>query len=115
MKHFASILAFTVMLCVACSNEAVETNQIVKKKALGDSSTITIDIFAKKACKATEPTIELVRDIIDQMDVPSELNIMLLKSHSRAIEFKVIGSPTIRVNGVDIDPSADQIRKYGLT
>ncbi|MDB4285562.1 hypothetical protein N9903_01505 [bacterium] len=115
MKHFAVIVAFSVMYIVACSNEAVETNQNVKEKIAGDSATITIDIFAKKACGATVPTIELVKDIIDRMDVTSKLNIMLVNSHSRAVELKVIGSPTIRVNGVDIDPTAVGIQKYGIT
>ena len=115
MKRFAVIAAFSVMYIVACSNEAVETSQNVKEKIAGDSGTITIDIYAKKACGATEPTIELVRDIIDRMDVSSKLNIMHVDSHSRAIELKVIGSPTIRVNGVDIDPAAIGIQKYGIT
>jgi hypothetical protein len=69
----------------------------------------------KKACGATEPTIELVKDVIDQMEVTSELNIIMLKSHSQANEVKVIGVPTIRINGFDIDPAADQIQKYGIT
>ena len=109
------IAAIIVTSFVACSNESVETHQKVTEKTTGDSAAITVDIYAKKACGATEPTIQLVRDILDHMDVSSELNIVLLKSHSRANELKVIGSPTIRVNDVDIDPAADQVRKYGLT
>jgi len=115
MKYFAVIVAFSVMFVVACSNEVVETNKNAKEKIAGDSATITIDIFAKKACGATEPTIELVKGIIDRMDVPIKLNVMIVNSHSRAIELKVIGSPTIRVNGVDIDPAAVGIQKYGIT
>ena len=115
MKYYATILAFTVMVTFACSNETVETNQNVKVKRAGDSAVISIDVYVKKACGATEPTISLVKDLIDKMNVSSNLNIMMLKSQSQAIDLKVIGVPTIRVNGVDIDPSADQIRKYGLT
>jgi hypothetical protein len=111
----AVIAAIIVTSFVACSNDTAKTDQKVTEKRTGDSAAITVDIFVKKACRATEPAIQLVRDILDNMDVSSELNIVLLKSHSRANELKVIGSPTIRVNGVDIDPAADQIRKYGLT
>ena len=115
MKHSAIILAFTLMITIACSNEAVETNQNTKEKKVGDSVTITIDLYVKKACGATEPTIALVKDLVDQMNMPSELNIIMLKSHRQAIERKIPGVPTIRVNGIDIDPAADQIQKYGIT
>ena len=62
MKHSAIILAFTFMVAIACSNEAVETNQNTKEKRAGDSATITIDLYVKKACGATEPTIALVEE-----------------------------------------------------
>ena len=114
-KRHAIITAFSLMLIVACHNEKVETNQKVQERVAGDSQMIKIDIYAKKACKATEPTIDLVKNILEQMNISSELNIMFLKSHSRAIELKVTGSPTIRVNGIDIDPSSDQTQRYGLT
>ena len=115
MKHSAIILAFALMVTIACSNEAIETDQDTKEKRAGDSATIAIDLYVKKACGATEPTIAMVEGIVDQMDMPSELDIIMLKSHRRAIELKIPGVPTIRVNGVDIDPAADQIQKYGIT
>jgi hypothetical protein len=115
MKHSAIILVLTVMGIIACSNDPVETNESVRKKRAVDAEKIKIDIFAKKACGATEPTIAQVKELIDQMDVSSELNIIMLKSHRQAIELKIPGVPTIRVNGVDIDPAADQIQKYGIT
>ena len=115
MKHSAITLAFTLMVTIACSNEAVERNHNAKEKRAGDSATITIDLYAKKACGATEPTIAQVKELVDQMDVSRELNIIMLKSHRQAIELKIPGVPTIRVDGVDIDPAADQIHKYGIT
>ena len=115
MKHSAITLAFTLMVTIACSNEAVERNHNAKEKRAGDSATITIDLYAKKACGATEPTIAQVKELVDQMDMSSQLNIIMLKSHRQAIEFKIPGVPTIRVNGIDIDPAADQIQKYGIT
>lgn len=104
-----------MMVTAACSVDKEKEAQSLQEKIDGETATVKIDIFAKKACNATEPTIQLVKDTIRETGVSSELNIMLLKSHSRAIDLKVIGSPTIRVNGADIDPAASQIRKYGLT
>ena len=115
MKHSAIILVLTLITIIACSNDAVETNQRISKTRAVDSETIKIDIYAKKACGATEPTIAQVKELVEQMDLSSELKIIMLKSHRQAIELKIPGVPTIRVNGVDIDPAADQIQKYGIT
>jgi len=114
-KCFALFQIFFVAYITACSNGSIETSQNNRKELPVDSAAIKIDLYAKEACGATKPTIELVKDVIGQMDVTSELNIVMLKSNSEANEHKVIGVPTIRVNGIDIDPTANQIQKYGIT
>lgn len=114
-KYLATFQLFIVALIVACSNDTVETNQNNKKELSADKATITIDLYAKKACGATEPTIELVKDIIGHMEGTSKLNIIMLENASQANDLKIIGVPTIRVNGNDIDSTADQIQQYGIT
>ena len=114
-KCFALFQVFFIAFITACSNGPIEKSQDNRKELPADSAAITIDLYAKEACGATKPTIELVKDVIDQMEVTSELNIVMLKSNSEANEHKVIGVPTIRVNGIDIDPIANQIHKYGIT
>jgi ABC-type enterochelin transport system substrate-binding protein len=114
-KYLATFQIFIVALIVACSNDTVETNQNNKKELSASKATVTIDLYAKKACGATEPTIALVKDVIAQLEVTSKLNIMMLENASQANELKIIGVPTVRVNGNDIDPAADQIQKYGIT
>jgi len=114
-KYIAVCHALVVMLLVACSNETIETNRTNKKKSSVDTANITIDLYVKKSCGATTPTIELVNNIISQMEADTQLNILTLNSNSEAAELKIIGVPTIRVNGIDIDPTANQIQKYGIT
>jgi len=115
MKHSAIVLALTCIVIIACSNDASETSQSVSEKRSVGGEKINIEIFAKKACGATEPTIAQVNELVERMDISSELNVTMLKSHRQAIELKIPGVPTIRVNGVDIDPAVNQIQKYGIT
>jgi hypothetical protein len=49
------------------------------------------------------------------MKVPNDLKVTYVNSHGRARELKVIGSPTVRVNGVDIEPGAVAKQNYGIT
>ena len=46
---------------------------------------------------------------------PNDLKVTYVNSHDRARELKVIGSPTVRVNGVDIEPGAVAKKNYGIT
>ena len=39
----------------------------------------------------------------------------LIADHDQAQHERFLGSPTIRVDGVDVDPTADRRRDYGLT
>lgn len=114
-KCFVLIPVFIAVFITACSSGNVEKSQEEKKDLDLDSAAITIDIYVKKACGATKPTIELVKNVVDQMEVTGELNIVMLASNSEANEHKVIGVPTVRVNGIDMDPRGDQVQKYGIT
>jgi hypothetical protein len=102
------------MIVVACSNKPEESRLPTIKKMVGRNTEVKIDIYAKKACENTTPTIEMVKSIVEEMKISYRLNIIFLASHSRANELKIIGSPTVRVNGIDIDPKANQVKKYGV-
>ena len=94
------------LLVVACTSGTEEKAQSTK---------VMVEVFAKEACGATVPTIELVKSTLAGMKVLHDLKIIYVNSHDLARELKVIGSPTVRVNGVDIEPGAAAKQKYGIT
>lgn len=43
-----------------------------------------------------------------------EYEVVLVQSDEEAIENKFWASPTVKVNGVDIDPMAKEVKRFGL-
>ena len=102
------------VLVAACTSGTEEKAQSTKAVVEG-SSLANVEVFVKKACGATVPTIELVKSTLEEMKVSHDLRVIYVNNHDRARELKVIGSPTVRVNGVDIEPGAEAKQNYGIT
>lgn len=102
------------VLVAACTSGTEEKAQSTKVVVEG-SSLAEVEVFVKKACSATVPTIELVKSTLEGIGISYDLKVIYVNSHDRARELKVIGSPTVRVNGVDIEPGAAAKQKYGIT
>ena len=108
-----AVLAAGVLVaaCTSGTEEKAKSTEV----AVEDHSLVKVEVFAKKACGATVPTIELVKSTLEGMKVPHDLKIIYVNSHDLARELKVIGSPTVRVNGVDIEPGTAAKQNYGIT
>ena len=116
MKRGICVIAVLAagMLVAAC-NSGTEEKALSTKGAVADSGLVKVEVFAKEACGATVPTIELVKSTLEEMKVPNDLKVIYVNTPARARELKVIGSPTVRVNGVDIEPGALAKQNYGIS
>ena len=66
---------------------------------------VDVTVFHTEGCAATPPTIDLIKDVAQEMDIPIHLSKVLIQSPEQASELKFLGSPTVQVNGLDIDPA----------
>lgn len=73
-----------------------------------------IDILYFGGCPNHKPAIELVEDTTRDLGVDFELVEVEVRSAEDAIRHRFLGSPSIRVNGVDIEPAARQRSDFGL-
>ena len=74
-----------------------------------------VNTLYTNGCEATPPTIELVRAIATEMGIHARVKTVLVESPEQAIQLRFLGSPTVQVNGLDIDPSARTSSSYGFT
>lgn len=51
---------------------------------------------------------------MDELGIDQPVEVVNIQSEEQAIERKFIGSPTIRVNGLDVDKAARGATDYGL-
>lgn len=74
-----------------------------------------IKVVSLEQCAATQPTIELVKEVARETGADISLEHIIVKTREEAQAHRHIGSPTILINGLDIDPGARNIQQFGLT
>jgi hypothetical protein len=55
-------------------------------------------------CPSHERALELVRDALAAEGVDADVEVIRIETEEEAERHRFIGSPTIRINGVEVDP-----------
>jgi hypothetical protein len=74
-----------------------------------------IEVLYFDGCPNHAPTVERVKQMAVALGVQEKVEEIEVTSLDQAQQLHFLGSPTVRVNGVDIDPSARQRTNYGLS
>lgn len=67
----------------------------------------TVEILAFDGCPNRDRAIALVEAIVADADVDAKVRVIAVPDAEAAQRTRFLGSPTIRVNGRDIEPGAD--------
>ena len=78
-------------------------------------SPIRIEVLYFEDCPNHLPTVERINSVLREEGCCSaEMREVLVPDVSTAKRVKFLGSPTVRVNGIDIEPAAEHRRDFGL-
>jgi hypothetical protein len=75
---------------------------------------IDVAVLFTDGCANTPPTVALVEEVARKLDIQIRLRRVRIESVEQAEERKFLGSPTVLVNGLDIDPAARSCTSYGF-
>lgn len=73
-----------------------------------------IDLLYFDGCPTHELTRQIIAEVLAATGVPADVRVINVTSEAQARELNFIGSPTVRIDGGDVDPSADGAQQYGL-
>jgi hypothetical protein len=73
-----------------------------------------IEVLYFEDCPNHQPTLERVNAVLREEGCRADVREVLVPDVSTAERVKFLGSPTVRVNGIDIEPSARDRRDFGL-
>ena len=73
-----------------------------------------IEVLYFKDCPNYLPAMDRLRTILDQERLRAEVSEIEVKDASAAKALKFFGSPTIRINGLDIDPDSRTVTETAL-
>jgi hypothetical protein len=75
---------------------------------------LDICVYHTEGCANTLPAIQRIRDIARDAGIEIELRQVQVADDAQAEEFRFLGSPTVQVNGLDIDPTVRTSTTFGL-
>ena len=76
------------------------------------SRDVIVELLYFEGCPSYERLLPLVRRLADEAD--AELRVRAVETLDAAEEERFLGSPTLRVDGVDVEPGAEARDDFGL-
>ena len=73
-----------------------------------------IEILYFEDCPHHAATLALTKAVAAECGLDAEIREIPVSSGAEAVRVKFLGSPTVRVNGVDIEPDARELTEFAL-
>ena len=74
---------------------------------------VQVSFLYYEECPSYDLALERLREVMTEEGTPGELEVIKVETEDQARQLRFVGSPTIRVDGQDIDPPSDP--RYALT
>ncbi|MFL5926565.1 MAG: hypothetical protein ACJ77E_06485 [Gaiellaceae bacterium] len=74
-----------------------------------------VEVLTFEGCPHAEPALELVRRVLAETGIAATVRRVDVPDADTAMVQRFLGSPTIRVNGRDIEPGTHERDQYALS
>ncbi len=102
-----SLLIMIFLLLVTGNGIATEDKNL--------NNTVQVQVVSMKGCVNTPLTIKLLHDVAKSLELHIDFSHVTVKTIDEAVRYRHLGSPTVQINGLDIDPTARELDQFGLT
>jgi len=75
---------------------------------------IEIECLFAPGCSSRDDTVALVEKVVGEQGLTAAIREIVIVSPEEAIKFRFLGSPSLRVNGRDIEPGANERSDFGM-
>ena len=72
--------------------------------ATESNGSVRIEVLAREDCPNRGMALVVVERVVDEIGIAVEIEVVEVESDSDAEEYRVLGSPTVLVDGRDVDP-----------
>ena len=73
-----------------------------------------IEVLHTKGCQGYHRALDELEDALAECDFEPIYTMRVVRTAQEAQEFKFFGSPTVRIDGKDIDPKAEHMTYFGI-
>jgi len=74
-----------------------------------------IEVLYFSGCPNHEPTVDLAREVIGELGLEAAIREVPVETAEAAEKHRFVGSPSVRVNGRDIEPAAREQTEFALS
>ena len=74
-----------------------------------------VEILYFAGCPNHEPARALVERLATQLRITPKIELVEVADPEAAVALRFLGSPTVRVNGRDVEPGADERRDFAFS
>ena len=75
---------------------------------------IDVRVLHISGCENAAATVSLVSEVSDNMGLVADLQVIEVRDQEQAETLQFLGSPTVQINGQDIDPAVRGKSTYGF-
>ena len=73
-----------------------------------------IEILYFEGCPNHEPALQRVQELLKEEGLSAEISQIQVSDQATARKIGFLGSPSVRVNGLDVEPTARTTHEYGM-
>lgn len=75
---------------------------------------MSVEILYFDGCPNHDALLPHLRELLHRAGIPAEIELRRVPDQAAADRERFLGSPTVRVDGRDVEPGADQRTDFGL-
>lgn len=73
-----------------------------------------VELLYFDGCPSSERFLPRLRELMAEAGIGDDVQMRRIESPEAAVAERFLGSPTVRVDGIDIEPGAETRRDFGL-
>ncbi len=78
------------------------------------SATTKIEILVAPGCASRQQTEDLVAELLTRNSIKAKTEVIMVSDAEQAAAIRFLGSPSVRINGIDVEPEARERKEYGM-
>ena len=75
---------------------------------------LKVQLLHTESCHSCQEALVGIKEALKELGLSAELEVILMDSPEKARDYKFLGSPTIKINGLDLEPELEAIGNFGL-
>ncbi|RJX28415.1 MAG: hypothetical protein C4525_16825 [Desulfarculus sp.] len=75
---------------------------------------LRVELLVVPGCASREPLEGRLSELLNELAPEASFLTTVVDTPERAQELRFPGSPTVRINGLDLEPEADRALNFGL-